>query len=66
MNRKGADLDLLEQFQIYESVLKHEDGDESGPIAGGNIENLRYVTTWGTICCELFEDTIKLKNLEQF
>ena len=42
MNRKGADLDLLEQFQIYESVLKHEDGDESGPIAGGNIENLRY------------------------
>ncbi len=49
MNRKGADLDLLEQFQIYESVLKHEDGDESGPIAGGNIENLRYVTTWRRI-----------------
>ena len=28
MNKKGADLDLLEQFQVYEAVLKHEDGEK--------------------------------------
>ncbi|KAM8967021.1 FH1/FH2 domain-containing protein 3 [Pelodytes ibericus] len=29
LNKKGADLDLLEQFNIYEATLKHEDGDEN-------------------------------------
>nr|XP_039262232.1 FH1/FH2 domain-containing protein 3-like isoform X1 [Styela clava] len=28
LNKKGNDLDLLEQFKIYELALKHEDGDE--------------------------------------
>ncbi|XP_074646852.1 FH1/FH2 domain-containing protein 3-like [Tubulanus polymorphus] len=32
MNKKGADLDLLQQLQIYESALKHEDGDEEVPV----------------------------------
>ena len=41
MNRKGADLDLLEQFQIYEAVLKHEDGETAAPILQ-NMDNLRY------------------------
>ena len=44
MNRKGSDLDLLEQFQIYETVLKHEDGDETGPIVGSSMGDIRYVT----------------------
>ena len=44
MNRKGSDLDLLEQFQIYESVLKHEDGDETGPIVGSSMGDIRYLT----------------------
>jgi len=30
MNRKGADLDLLEQFQLYESMLRQEDGEGEG------------------------------------
>ncbi|XP_026534064.1 FH1/FH2 domain-containing protein 3 isoform X2 [Notechis scutatus] len=36
LNKKGSDLDLIEQFNIYEMTLRHEDGDASGeplPIA---------------------------------
>lgn len=33
MSKQGTDLDLLRQFQIYEAVLQHEDGeDESVPL----------------------------------
>ncbi|XP_072316670.1 FH1/FH2 domain-containing protein 3 isoform X2 [Eucyclogobius newberryi] len=28
LSRKGTDIDLVEQFNIYEMVLRHEDGDE--------------------------------------
>lgn len=30
MSKQGTDLDLLQQFRIYEAVLKHEDGDGDG------------------------------------
>lgn len=30
MSKQGTDLDLLRQFQIYEAVLSHEDGNDSG------------------------------------
>ncbi|XP_056116221.1 FH1/FH2 domain-containing protein 3 [Rhinichthys klamathensis goyatoka] len=30
LGRKGTDLDLLEQLNIYEASLRHEDGDEDG------------------------------------
>lgn len=30
MSKQGTDLDLLQQFKIYEAVLKHEDGDGDG------------------------------------
>ncbi|XP_077160795.1 FH1/FH2 domain-containing protein 3 isoform X2 [Paroedura picta] len=30
LNKKGADLDLVEQFNIYEITLRHEDGDDRG------------------------------------
>ncbi|XP_078493542.1 FH1/FH2 domain-containing protein 3 isoform X3 [Ciona intestinalis] len=30
LNKKGNDLDLVEQFKIYELALKHEDGEEEG------------------------------------
>ncbi|XP_060637400.2 FH1/FH2 domain-containing protein 3 isoform X7 [Anolis sagrei] len=30
LNKKGADLDLVEQFNIYEMTLQHEDGDDNG------------------------------------
>nr|XP_022343255.1 FH1/FH2 domain-containing protein 3-like isoform X8 [Crassostrea virginica] len=39
MNRNGADLDLLTQFQIYEAALKAEDGEEDGDQS--QVENLR-------------------------
>nr|XP_034337878.1 FH1/FH2 domain-containing protein 3 isoform X13 [Crassostrea gigas] len=39
MNRNGADLDLLSQFQIYEAALKAEDGEEDGDQT--QVENLR-------------------------
>ncbi|XP_057672699.1 FH1/FH2 domain-containing protein 3 isoform X11 [Diorhabda carinulata] len=29
MSKPGTDLDLLQQFQIYEAVLQYEDGDET-------------------------------------
>nr|XP_060637401.1 FH1/FH2 domain-containing protein 3 isoform X8 [Anolis sagrei ordinatus] len=30
LNKKGADLDLVEQFNIYEMTLQHEDGNDNG------------------------------------
>ncbi|XP_053115371.1 FH1/FH2 domain-containing protein 3 isoform X16 [Hemicordylus capensis] len=30
LKKKGADLDLVEQFSIYEMTLRHEDGDDNG------------------------------------
>ncbi|CAG5118429.1 unnamed protein product, partial [Candidula unifasciata] len=41
MNKQGADLDLLTQFQLYESALKHEDDDDISVIS--QVENLRQV-----------------------
>ncbi|XP_062466932.1 FH1/FH2 domain-containing protein 3 isoform X11 [Pezoporus occidentalis] len=32
LNKKGTDLDLVEQFNIYEMTLRHEDGDESADL----------------------------------
>ncbi|XP_059147790.1 uncharacterized protein LOC131935409 isoform X6 [Physella acuta] len=41
MHKQGADLDLLTQFQIYESALKHEDGEDFSVIS--LVDNLRRV-----------------------
>uniref|UniRef100_A0AAY4CEV2 Formin homology 2 domain containing 3b n=1 Tax=Denticeps clupeoides TaxID=299321 RepID=A0AAY4CEV2_9TELE len=42
LNRKGTDLDLLEQFNIYETTLRHEDGDdETEPAATGRKDRRR-------------------------
>ncbi|KAM6217346.1 FH1/FH2 domain-containing protein 3 isoform 3-T3 [Rhynchocyon petersi] len=32
LNKKGTDLDLVEQFNIYEVALRHEDGDETAEL----------------------------------
>lgn len=32
MSQKSTNLDLQEQFQIYDAVLKAEDGDEEAPL----------------------------------
>ncbi|XP_040613893.1 FH1/FH2 domain-containing protein 3 isoform X5 [Mesocricetus auratus] len=42
LNKKGTDLDLLEQFNIYEAALKHEDGDETAePPPSGHRDRRR-------------------------
>lgn len=44
MSRTGTDLDLLDQFQLYESVLRFEDGDTDGIRIPDNTvrKTLRY------------------------
>ncbi|XP_030060413.1 FH1/FH2 domain-containing protein 3 isoform X2 [Microcaecilia unicolor] len=42
LNKKGTDLDLVEQFNIYEMTLRHEDGDENvEPPPNGRKERRR-------------------------
>lgn len=42
LGRKGTDLDLLEQLNIYEASLRHEDGDEASlPPSSGRRERRR-------------------------
>ncbi|XP_069113338.1 uncharacterized protein [Argopecten irradians] len=39
MNRNGADLDLLTQFQVYEAALRNEDGEEDADMS--QMDSLR-------------------------
>ncbi|XP_047011754.1 FH1/FH2 domain-containing protein 3 isoform X2 [Ictalurus punctatus] len=49
LSRKGTDLDLLEQFNIYEMTLRHEDGDdESSPPPVGRKDR-RRASVGGTL-----------------
>ncbi|XP_016286889.2 FH1/FH2 domain-containing protein 3 isoform X10 [Monodelphis domestica] len=42
LNKKGTDLDLVEQFNIYEMTLRHEDGDENAePPPNGRKDRRR-------------------------
>ncbi|XP_019376238.1 PREDICTED: FH1/FH2 domain-containing protein 3 isoform X2 [Gavialis gangeticus] len=42
LNKKGTDLDLVEQFNIYEMTLRHEDGDENAePPPSGRRDRRR-------------------------
>ncbi|XP_068022998.1 LOW QUALITY PROTEIN: FH1/FH2 domain-containing protein 3 [Melanerpes formicivorus] len=41
LNKKGTDLDLVEQFNIYEMTLKHEDGDESADLPASGCKDRR-------------------------
>nr|XP_054596287.1 FH1/FH2 domain-containing protein 3 isoform X2 [Nothobranchius furzeri] len=42
LGRKGTDLDLVEQFNIYEMTLRHEDGDdETQPPPSGQKDRRR-------------------------
>ncbi|CAL8286659.1 unnamed protein product [Merluccius merluccius] len=38
LSRKGADLDLVEQFNIYETTLRSEDSGDEGQVASGRKE----------------------------
>lgn len=41
MSKPGTDLDLLQQFQIYEAVLQYEDGEDQSTPIGHLDENIR-------------------------
>ncbi|XP_044020038.1 uncharacterized protein LOC122860330 isoform X4 [Aphidius gifuensis] len=41
MSKQGTDLDLLRQFQIYEAVLHHEDGNDWGSPIRQLDDNIR-------------------------
>ena len=41
MAKQGTDLDLLRQFQIYEAVLSHEDGNDRGSPIRQLDDNIR-------------------------
>uniref|UniRef100_A0A8D2DHZ7 Formin homology 2 domain containing 3 n=1 Tax=Sciurus vulgaris TaxID=55149 RepID=A0A8D2DHZ7_SCIVU len=41
LNKKGTDLDLVEQFNIYEVALRHEDGDETAEPPPSGLRDRR-------------------------
>ncbi|XP_055081344.1 FH1/FH2 domain-containing protein 3 isoform X2 [Periophthalmus magnuspinnatus] len=41
LGRKGTDLDLVEQLNIYEMTLRHEDGDDAQPPPAGRRDRRR-------------------------
>ncbi|KAK7898608.1 hypothetical protein WMY93_019461 [Mugilogobius chulae] len=41
LGRKGTDLDLVEQLNIYEMTLRHEDGDDAQPPPSGRRDRRR-------------------------
>nr|XP_021511300.1 FH1/FH2 domain-containing protein 3 [Meriones unguiculatus] len=51
LNKKGTDLDLLEQFNIYEVALRHEDGDETAepPPSGHRDRRRASVCSGGSV-----------------
>lgn len=51
LNKKGMDLDLLEQFNIYEVALRHEDGDETAepPPSGHRDRRRASMCSGGTV-----------------
>ncbi|XP_076826885.1 FH1/FH2 domain-containing protein 3 isoform X6 [Brachyhypopomus gauderio] len=48
LSRKGTDLDLLEQFNIYEMTLRHEDGDDETPPPPVGRKDRRRASVGGT------------------
>ncbi|XP_045068703.1 FH1/FH2 domain-containing protein 3-like [Coregonus clupeaformis] len=47
-SRKGTDLDLMEQFNIYETALRHEDGDDESQAPTVGRKNRRRASVGGT------------------
>ncbi|XP_066572092.1 FH1/FH2 domain-containing protein 3 isoform X2 [Amia ocellicauda] len=48
LNKKGTDLDLVEQFNIYEMTLRHEDGDDDGQPPPAGRKDRRRASLGGT------------------
>ncbi|XP_006889251.1 PREDICTED: FH1/FH2 domain-containing protein 3 isoform X1 [Elephantulus edwardii] len=47
LNKKGTDLDLVEQFNIYEVALRHEDGDETVELPPSGRRDRRRASVCG-------------------
>ncbi|XP_052390109.1 FH1/FH2 domain-containing protein 3 isoform X3 [Carassius gibelio] len=47
LGRKGTDLDLLEQLNIYEATLRHEDGDEDALPPSSGRRDRRHSSVGG-------------------
>jgi len=45
---KGVERDLLDQFQLYEAMLRHEDGvaDSAAELSGRGMDNVRLIDDW--------------------
>uniref|UniRef100_A0A672ZNZ3 Formin homology 2 domain containing 3b n=1 Tax=Sphaeramia orbicularis TaxID=375764 RepID=A0A672ZNZ3_9TELE len=48
VGRKGTDLDLVEQFNIYETTLRHEDGDDETQLPPSGRKDRRRASVGGT------------------
>ncbi|KAM5222086.1 FH1/FH2 domain-containing protein 3 isoform 2-T2 [Ctenodactylus gundi] len=48
LNKKGTDLDLVEQFNIYEAALRHEDGDETAELPPSGLRDRRRASLCAT------------------
>ncbi|XP_047455681.1 FH1/FH2 domain-containing protein 3 isoform X2 [Mugil cephalus] len=48
LSRKGTDLDLVEQFNIYEMTLRHEDGDDEAQLPPSGRKDRRRASVGGT------------------
>ncbi|XP_074510017.1 FH1/FH2 domain-containing protein 3 isoform X3 [Sebastes fasciatus] len=48
LSRKGTDLDLVEQFNIYEVTLRHEDGDDETQLPPSVRKDRRRASVGGT------------------
>uniref|UniRef100_A0A8D3E5Y8 Formin homology 2 domain containing 3b n=1 Tax=Scophthalmus maximus TaxID=52904 RepID=A0A8D3E5Y8_SCOMX len=46
--RKGTDLDLVEQFNMYETTLRHEDGDDETQLPPSGRKGRRRSSVGGT------------------
>uniref|UniRef100_UPI0009B3BB8D FH1/FH2 domain-containing protein 3-like n=1 Tax=Monopterus albus TaxID=43700 RepID=UPI0009B3BB8D len=48
LSRKGTDLDLVEQLNIYEVTLRHEDGDDEAQVPPSGRKGRRRASVGGT------------------
>lgn len=48
LSRKGTDLDLVEQINIYEMTLRHEDGDDETQLPPSGRKDRRRASVGGT------------------
>ncbi|XP_030606600.1 FH1/FH2 domain-containing protein 3 isoform X2 [Archocentrus centrarchus] len=48
LSRKGTDLDLVEQFNIYEVTLRHEDGDDDTQLPPSGRKDRRRASVSGS------------------